>query len=300
MLIAHISDLHFFDDTPIPAARLFNKRFSGWANLKLRRGHHHKNEILESVLASVVDAKPDHIIVTGDLTNLALESEFKAIRELFGRFFGADTDKISVIPGNHDVYTRGAMREGRFDAFFGDYATTDLPELGTPPFVRLRGPVAIIGLTSALPRMPFSAAGELGAEQRGQLLRALEHKEVRSRMPVVLMHHPPHAPASAKRALMESLRDANLVSGVLAHAKKGIVAHGHLHRRIRYELAPTPGEIISFGATSASLEHENVDRHAGFNAYEVDDRGKGLAAAYAFVAVPEGAPERREIPFGSW
>lgn len=301
MLIAHISDLHFFDGTPVPAARLMNKRLSGWVNLKLRRGHHHKNTLLEKVLASVVDAKPDHIIVTGDLTNLALEGEFKSIRELFTRYFGADTSKISVIPGNHDVYTRGSYRDNRFGDEFGAYGTSDLPDICAEPFpfVQLRGPVAIIGLSSALPRLPFSAAGELGAEQRGHLLKILEHKEVRSRLPVVMMHHPPFAPVSGKKAFLESLRDASLVAGVLAHAKRAIVTHGHLHRRIRYELAPTPGDITSFGATSSSLEHENVDRHAGFNAYEIDDRSRTLGAAYGIVMTNE-LPERREIPFGTW
>jgi 3',5'-cyclic AMP phosphodiesterase CpdA len=310
MLIAHISDLHVLALGGLTARHLFSKRITGYANLRLKRDRKHKTETLERTVAAVREAKPDHVIVTGDLTNLALDSEFAAVRELLDRGLGMSPKEVSVIPGNHDTYTRGSVRSLRFQSYFADYMTSDLPVALADgfPFVRLRGPVAVIGITSAVARAPLVAAGEVGPAQRQRILEVLAHPDVKKRYPLFLIHHPPYAPRSAQRTLMESLRDAPLFQGVLAHARSALVAHGHLHRRIRYDLGEQAGEIVSIGATSASLHHEDSERVAGVNIYEVDDKTCQLVSAYAHVAVgiETGAStgtatfERREIPFGVW
>ncbi len=51
MKLAHLSDLHILNlDNAVPM-RLFNKRFTGYANLRLRRGHKHKPEPVRRALA---------------------------------------------------------------------------------------------------------------------------------------------------------------------------------------------------------------------------------------------------------
>ena len=40
--IAHISDLHLLDLEGAVPRRIFNKRFTGWVNIRLNRGHTHK------------------------------------------------------------------------------------------------------------------------------------------------------------------------------------------------------------------------------------------------------------------
>src|SRR6185369_13740709 len=94
-------------------------------------------------------------------------------------------------------------------------------------------PCAIIGLSSAVPRLPFVAAGELGDMQLEALGRALEHPEVKKRTPVILVHHPPHAPVSTMKKVMESLHDGDRLMACLKHLPRGLVLHGHLHKRMR-------------------------------------------------------------------
>ena len=73
MRIAHISDLHLLDLEGAVPRRIFNKRFTGWVNIRLNRGHTHKPTPVHAAGKAFHDVGVDHVVVTGDLTNLALE-----------------------------------------------------------------------------------------------------------------------------------------------------------------------------------------------------------------------------------
>ena len=215
--------------------------------------------------------------ITGDITNLALEPEFEAARSLLEDDLGLAPSEISIVPGNHDLYTRGSLTGRRFTRYFGRFLESDLPELavdtglGPFPFVRLRGPLAIVGLSSAVPRLPFVAAGKLGRAQLDALERVLAHPEVVKRTPVVLLHHPAHNPPSRLKTLLEGLHDADELTRRVEHCSHGLILHGHLHKRQRRPLLTRRGELHVVGATSASLHHEHGAKMAGFNLYEFDD-----------------------------
>ncbi|MBM4357365.1 MAG: metallophosphoesterase [Deltaproteobacteria bacterium] len=280
MKIAHISDLHVLALDEVSPHRLLNKRLTGWANLKFRRSHEHQAYALSAVARALRERVDiDHVVVTGDLTNLALESEFEAAHAFLQDELGLEPSKVSVIPGNHDAYTRGAYESRRFERRFHDYISSDLPGASSMtdndafPFVRLRGPVALIGLTTAVPRPPLVASGEVGKVQLLALHALLAHAEVRSRFPILLLHHPWHRPPSLKKALLDALDDRDALREVLDGLSRGLLLHGHLHRRMRRKLGTANGELDVIGATSASLVHHDADRRSGFNVYEVDERG---------------------------
>ncbi|MCC6523538.1 MAG: metallophosphoesterase [Polyangiaceae bacterium] len=288
MRIAHLSDLHLLClDGAVPW-RLFNKRLTGYANLRLRRGAIHRPGLLRAAAAAVRRHAVDHVVVTGDLTNLALEVEFQRVHELLAEELGVPSSALSVVPGNHDVYTRGAYVGRRFERYFAACMTSDLPALAVAdgrgfPFVRLRGPLALIGLSSALPRVPFVAAGAIGEAQARALEAVLRHPEVRSRTPVLLQHHPWHGRAGVLRQLLEGLRDRHREARALSDVASGLLLHGHLHRRVQRYLATPAGGLDAYGATSASLAHADAARRSGFNLYVFDAAG-GLVAARSFVA----------------
>jgi 3',5'-cyclic AMP phosphodiesterase CpdA len=154
-----------------------------------------------------------------------------------------------------------------------------LPELSTMhpagpfPVVKLRGPVAFIGLATALPRPPLVAAGALGAPQLDALNAVLAHPAVAGRTPVVLQHHPPDNPPSRLKTMLEGLHDADELQRALAPVTRGLVLHGHLHRRLRRTLTTHAGSIDVIGATSASLVHDDRRRMAGYNIYEIGPDG---------------------------
>jgi 3',5'-cyclic AMP phosphodiesterase CpdA len=167
------------------------------------------------------------------------------------------------------------MVSRRFERFFGSWLESDLPDLavdaeaGRFPVVKLRQDVAIVSLSSAVPQLPLVAAGQLGAAQIEALRRILAHPEVAERALVLALHHPAVHGWSRIKTHVEGLRDADHLVRELQATAGGLVLHGHLHRRIQRSFPTGTGKVLQVGATSASLHHDEVDRMAGFNLYEL-------------------------------
>lgn len=267
--LAHISDTHALSPEGVHWRELLlNKRITGWVNTRMRRGRVHRLRYLEMVLDAASHA--DHLVITGDITNLALEGEYRETLRLLERRTGEA--EITMIPGNHDLYLPRVGREGRFAHHFGAFVRSDLPELsahvaaGPYPFVKLRGPAAIIGLSSAVPRPPFIAAGYVGHDQLRALRRILDHPEVVKRVPVILIHHPPVDSRHRLLRLHDGLADAASLREVLATMRRGLVLFGHLHTRVRCRF----GALDVVGASGAALDHPSDSIRAGYNLYELD------------------------------
>ncbi len=290
MRVAHFSDLHLLALEGVPARRFLNKRLTGWLNLRLKRGHVHRAAYVRAIAREIARQEVEHVVVTGDLTNLALEAEYELVRDLFEHELALEPSRVTIVPGNHDLYTRGALRSRRFERYLAPYLESDLPELGVDvagvrfPVVKLRGPVAVIALTSAVPRAPLVAAGEMGREQIAALARILAHAEVARRTPVLALHHPPVHGWSATKAHIEGLRDAPALLAELRPLARGLLLHGHLHRRIQRAVPTDRGFLVQVGATSASLHHEDADRMAGFNLYHL---AEGAPRVEAHVYSPD-------------
>ncbi|HUL78884.1 MAG TPA: metallophosphoesterase [Vicinamibacteria bacterium] len=300
--IAHLSDTHVLSTRGVEWRRmLFNKRLTGQANLLLRRGRVHRRDYLLSVLAAAARAA-DHVVVTGDITNLALESEYGEARTLLDGV--ARSVEVTVVPGNHDVYLPSVHHERRFPHHFRDFLRSDLPDLaldlpaGPYPCVKLRGPAAIVALSSGVARPPFVASGYLGAEQRAALARVLAHPEVAGRVPVILVHHPPVDARNRLAQLRDGLVDAAPLRSALAPLSRGLVLFGHLHVRVRCVLHTASGALDVVGASGAALDHPDPEVRAGFNLYEIADDGRTVTMEAHVIDTsglglrPSAIPER--------
>ena len=287
--IAHVSDLHVLSPTGVRWREiLFNKRITGYANLVLRRGRVYRREYLLAVLESAA-AWADHVVVTGDITNLALEGEYEEARRLIDSV--RRRVEVTVVPGNHDIYLPSIQRERRFPRHFGAYLVSDLPEYavelptGPYPCVKLRGPAVIIALSSAVPRPPFVASGRVGRSQLAALEKVLAHPEVARRTPVILIHHPPVDRRIRPAQLRDGLVDGASLRRALAPLARGLVLFGHLHRRVRCALPTAAGALDVICASGAALDHHDPAIGAGLNLYELDDGG-ALATVQARVLDP--------------
>jgi 3',5'-cyclic AMP phosphodiesterase CpdA len=301
--IAHLSDLHLLAlDGAVPF-RLFNKRLTGYVNIRFHRRSVHRPLAVHAAAREIRRIGVDHVVITGDVSNLALEREFDLVRDFLEQSLGLPADQVSVVPGNHDVYTSGSYRSGRFRRYLAPFMTSDVslgPDAGAFPFVRIRGPVALIGLSTAVPRPPLVASGSLGRPQLDALARLLEHPEVAKRTPIVLQHHPLHNPTGRAKTLLEGLDDADAEGRVLAgSARPGLVLHGHLHRRIQRRLRTRRGHFDAVGATSASLYDARHERMAGFNLYDVDDDGVIASIGSQRLDASDESFQATEIPHGA-
>jgi len=290
--IAHVSDLHVLAPSGFELRRiLFNKRVTGYANLVMKRARVYRRDYLLSVLAAAASAA-DHLVVTGDITNLSLESEYEeAVRLLED---AARSTEVTVVPGNHDIYLPSIHRERRFPHHFGAFTESDLPALaldlpaGRFPCVKLRGPAALVGLTSAIPRPPFVSAGHVGKAQLAALEQVLRDPEVSRRTPVVLVHHSPFDSRFRLEQLRSGLVDAGALRAALQALARGLVLYGHLHVRQHGWLATASGGLDVVCATAAALDHPDDRIRAGFNLYELHDDGR-LGAIEARVLDESGS-----------
>jgi len=287
--VAHISDLHVLSSTGAHWREIiFNKRLTGYANLILRRGRVHRREYLLEVLSAAV-MRADHLVVTGDITNLSLEHEYEEARALLDE--AAQRTEVTVVPGNHDIYLPSTHRRRRFPHHFNQFLQSDLPQLardlpaGRFPCVKLRGRMAIIALSSGVPRPPFIAAGHVGHAQLEALETVLAHPEVKWRTPIVLIHHPPVDTRLRITQLRDGLVDAAALRRSLARLTGGLVLFGHLHLRVRCELPTPSGKLEVIGASGAALDHPDRSVRAGFNLYEFED--DRLASVQAYVVDPQ-------------
>ncbi|MEZ4233338.1 MAG: metallophosphoesterase [Polyangiaceae bacterium] len=288
--VAHVSDLHVL--SPFGAnwrQALFNKRITGYANVLLRRGRVFRPHYLEKVLEQAAE-RADHVVVTGDITNLALESEYAEARRLLDRI--AEKAEVTVAPGNHDIYLPEIGHERHFEQHFAPFMQSDLPELavevpaGHFPCVKLRGSVALIALSSAVPRPPFVSSGILGRAQRQALKQVLLHPEVRRRTPWLLVHHDPLDGSSHLEQLRSGLVDAHALRRILATLERGAVLFGHLHVRSKRSFTTYAGDLDVVGASGGSLDHHDDRVRAGLNLYHLGEDGS-LARAEAWVIDPD-------------
>jgi 3',5'-cyclic AMP phosphodiesterase CpdA len=259
-LLAHISDIHL---APLPAPRLaelISKRGLGYLNWLRRRRTIHRADVLAAVVADLKAQKPDHVAVTGDLVNLSLSGEF-APAQAWLRELGAPAD-TTFVPGNHDAYVRAAAGFSARD--WGDYMCGDGGE--TFPFVRRRGLVALIGLSTALPTLPLAATGRLGDGQLARLGDVLAALGREGLFRVVLLHHPPTTGVNHFRRLT----DAPALREVLRKHGAELVLHGHLHESSLVWLAGPRENIPCLGVPSASGSPDWHDDPAGYNLFEID------------------------------
>jgi 3',5'-cyclic AMP phosphodiesterase CpdA len=285
-LLAHLSDPHL---APLPRPHwpeLLGKRATGYLHWRRRRHLVHRSDVLARIVADLKAQSPDHIAVTGDLVNIALPAEFPPARAFLASL-GSPHD-VTLVPGNHDAYVRGAERDR--EVHWGDYMRGDddvVPSVPTFPFVRRRGPLALIGLSSAVPTGPFMATGRLGAAQIARLGAALERCKESFR--VVLIHHPPISKPSR--------RFKRLVDGIdfrMALARHGaeLVIHGHDHERSCIDLEGPAGSIPVIGVPSASEAPPGKHDPAGYNLYWIE----GARGAWRCDVVSRGlSPDGQNV-----
>ncbi len=204
MLIAHLSDLHL-GFTP------------------------DRDAMIAQRLGELREIAPHHLVITGDLSQAGRSEQFTAVRELLRQNCFYDPARLTLIPGNHDLFTfffkdfhagsdlyakwhrlprtaRQLYRYGwqeyeadlaRFHTAFSEafQGIITLNESGSIsyPFIRiLDGRTALIALESnrLLPQIRANAACSNGLVDLASAERILVHPALENRRKIVLLHHP--------------------------------------------------------------------------------------------------------------
>jgi 3',5'-cyclic AMP phosphodiesterase CpdA len=271
LTFAQLSDPHLSSLEDVQWRDLASKRLLGYLSWRKRRRAEHRSEILESMQRDLQQTAPEHLVITGDLTHIGLPDEFRQVR-VWLESLGAPGD-VTVIPGNHDAYVEVPW-ENSFAHWQPWMVPDEMPaaNVQTPfseaifPSLRIRGPVAFIGLSSARPSAPFLATGRIGAHQLERLGEILESTGRQGLFRVVMLHHPP-VPGEEK--WRKRLTDADSFCKVIAWNGAELVLHGHRHRAVQSRIEIPGTHVPVFGIPSASSSGHQPGRAAQYYLYRV-------------------------------
>jgi 3',5'-cyclic AMP phosphodiesterase CpdA len=276
-VLAHLSDSHLGPVRVANFSELAGKRVLGFLNWHRRRRVFHRADVLAALTEDLKAQRPDHIAVTGDLVNISLAGEFAPARTWL-ETLGAPI-QVTLVPGNHDAYVHA--KADHWQLHWDDYMRGDAAQETRFPFVRRRGSLALIGLSSAVPTGPFLATGHLGGEQSARLAELLPRLRDEGLFRVVLIHHPP---VSKRRNRFKRLTDGRAFRQVLARYGAELVLHGHDHRHSVTWLDGPGYAIPAVGVPSASATTGGDHDPAAYNLYNID----GQPGAWRCEAISRG------------
>jgi 3',5'-cyclic AMP phosphodiesterase CpdA len=289
---AHLSDPHLAIQSAPGLRSLMNKRLIGYLSWRTKRRAIHETRVLAALTEAIKQAETDHIAITGDLTNIALPAEFKEARRWLDGFGPAQS--ITLVPGNHDAYV-GVPWSASLGQW-ADYMRGDGQQMNSPedfPTVRIRGPVAFVGISSAHPSAPHLAVGSVGQEQLAEMEQRLAELGREKLLRIVLIHHPPVPGTVKPRA---SLLDAGDFADAIARAGAELVLHGHTHRMSHQAIMTPRGPVPVIGVASASARAQHAHREqAQFHLYTVSREAEQWRLDLEIRGLDEGALTFRTV-----
>ena len=274
--LAHLSDPHI---GPLPRVRggeLLNKRLFGYLSWRNHRKKIHRPEVLSRLQDDLARMAPDHVAITGDLTNIALPEEFRQVRIWLEKLGPAK--EITVIPGNHDAYVSLPWRDsiGHWANFISSDADKEISKSHTIsarfPTIRVRDEVALIGLSTARATSLFLATGLVGIEQRRRLAEVLKELGEKQLCRVVMLHHPP---CSDKISWRKRLVDADKLCLVIEECGAELILHGHDHKFTLATINTKIGNAAVFGVPSASALADGARPQSHYHLYNIDRISQG-------------------------
>ncbi len=166
---------------------------------------------------------PDAIVISGDLTNNGLASEYAVLSDMLSRIIKVP---VYVLPGNHDH--RETMRS----------SLGHLPGVTSDPyFIQYAVDHHDVRLVMLDTVIPGSGAGEL-CEKRLAWLDATLSAEP-NKPTLVVMHHPPFACGIRHMDHISLQNPSEFISIIAKHSQVKRILCGHHHRPINAAVAHT-------------------------------------------------------------
>jgi 3',5'-cyclic AMP phosphodiesterase CpdA len=188
--------------------------------------------------------------VTGDLSMSGETAELQAAAKLLAPW--AEAGKLTVVPGNHDVWSRASAEGHRFLRVLGaDGLGMKEAYAVYPRQVELSPEVVLLAVDTAVwgPE-PEETPGRIGVEQLRACREILRQLKAAGRAAVIALHHhvvlpPERVPSDVNLARMP-LADAAELVRIAAELPVAAILHGHRHVPFRLELpGAAPGRTTS-------------------------------------------------------
>lgn len=181
-------------------------------------------ERLRTAITEINSMRPDIILVTGDLTENGLISEFKLAQKELKKL---KADKIVYLSGNHDYRSTGYLL---FKEYFPFTQVTETDE------------AVIVVVSSA---RPDRDDGEIGNRQNLWLEKTLEKYKNKTRI-VAIHHHVVPVPDTGADQI--TVVDAGDTLRSLTKSKANLVLCGHRHRPWKWKIEDM--QVVHAGSVS--------------------------------------------------
>jgi Icc protein len=224
--VAHLSDVHMLEAGPVASvAQDLAIRLLSVGRALDARGRVRK---LERALSAAVRGRADHVVVTGDLTEVGAPRQFEAFAETL-HDSGIPPENVTLVPGNHDAYAAGDAWLRALDGPLRAYRGT---AANRPGKVVERGDVVFLPVDVSCPQPITRSAGELADDAARALEGRFADCTFAGKALVVVQHHHPFAHTHRAWQWIDGLRGgARLMAAVAKHAHVQVL-HGHLHKTV--------------------------------------------------------------------
>ena len=263
--LAHLTDIH------VGAPSDYDEGDAVWR----ARAAKHSEALLVAALRDIAAHRPTHVVLTGDLTLTAERAQFERARAYVDEHLRGL--RVSVLPGNHDVWSEAAVRGGWFGRSFGDLAACDLGGGGFPYCHLVGDDLAILALDTSPYEPgadPSRVKGRVTDAQLARLEALAADPRLDGRVQVLILHH--HLRLSEEDAAAldpkdpTPLEDAAALEAALSRLPVHVVLHGHRHKQMRLELSLGGRRVTVLCPGSATRLHEKADRTGRWSLYELD------------------------------
>ena len=221
--IIHISDLHFHS-YPQSLSELNAKRILGATNLLIRRAREFPLERAKLMVKRIQRMEWDHLVISGDITQLSLKREFSLAREVLDPLL-LKSDRVTVIPGNHDRYIDLKEGEDFFYKYFGEFFGSNDIHVS-----KINQKWMLVGWDSAHPNDLSTASGTVKSSTIRSTEKLINNSPDRTNF-IVANHYPLTFPEYWKLDRFHELY--NLVpvrNWILQNPQIRLYLHGHIHK----------------------------------------------------------------------
>ncbi len=252
---------------------------------------------LVELLTDIKQRNCDHVIFTGDIVENPDAGDFLYVREILSHFDLLDSSRLSLIPGNHDIFG-GAKRGIEFFRFvkdcsdmdydrnvdlFIDTFTETFPSNNSFPYLKILDNAAIIGVNSidrwSLDDNPEGSNGKISGEDFRKLNKILSSGEIKDKFKIVLIHNHFNKPEfieeyPAHSLWLKSINRKMKLTGkkklikLFKKHKVNLVLHGHTHINDIYNI-----KKISFLNSSACIFPITDDQVRKYNIISIPSEG---------------------------
>ena len=220
--IIHISDLHFHS-YPQKFSEFNAKRILGATNLLIRRAREFPLKRAKLLVEIIQKMEWDHLVISGDITQLSLEKEFSLAREILDPLL-IKSERVTVIPGNHDRYINQHDGTDLFTKYFGEFFGKNEIHVS-----EINQKWILVGWDSAHPNDLRTAAGTVKNITIQATEKLLQNFPDQTNF-IVVNHYPLTFPEDWKFDRSHELY--NLVpvrNWILQNSQIRLYLHGHIH-----------------------------------------------------------------------